>query len=355
MKIWITTKNSILTEPPPEHPEFLVAYHFAQKWLNGAEEFSLKTSGSTGIPKIITIRRNQLAVSARMTATALDLPGGSRCLICLNVEYIAGLMMVVRSLVMDWEMTFVEPSSNPLLIPELSKPFDFLALVPLQLSAICGNETSRARLEACGKVLVGGAPVSQTLLTETRKLSVPVYQSYGMTETVSHVALRRLNAPVLEEDYTFLPEIDFGTDDRQCLFVRGEVTDFQLVQTNDLVEITSERTFKWIGRLDSIINSGGLKIQLDKIDQKMEECWPNDTPLLPFFSWFEPDDRLGQKLIVFVEGEKNSVIEKKILHTLSQKVKPFEVPKAFYFIHEIIKTPTGKLNKPATADLFFTK
>lgn len=353
MNIWITNTHRLTTEPPPPTPYFKAAYDFAQAWLEGESEFVLTTSGSTGVPKPIILQKSQLEASARMTGAALNLPAKTKALICLNTAYIAGRMMLVRTLVLDWEICVVEPVSNPLALFEASTEFDFVAMVPLQLAACLADQTTRPMVERCGLILLGGAPISRVLETQIQQVKVPVYQSYGMTETVSHIALRRVNGPDRTDEYQILGNIDFGVDERGCLWVRGAVTNFERIQTNDLVELKAKGTFLWLGRADSVINSGGIKIQLDKLDRVGEGILDDIQVPNDFFHWYEADEKLGQKLVLFIEKEPVVVNVIELLAKFADLVNPYEVPKAVYFVKKFRSTPTAKLDKKATAQAYF--
>ncbi|TLV03127.1 AMP-binding protein [Dyadobacter luticola] len=345
--IWTTSISDLNDAKRPGEPYFAGAWDFMKAWLGGQQEFTLHTSGSTGTPKPINLTRVQMSASARMTGKALQLGKGTRALVCLNVSYIAGLMMLVRGMELDWELTIIEPSSNPLADIEPEMQFDFAALVPLQLTEILANVETKNRDNSLGKILLGGAPVDVSLQKVISKLPVPIYQSYGMTETVSHVALRQLNGAEPSENYEFLPEIRFGTDDRGCLFVLGPVTNNEIVQTNDLVEI-SGNTFKWIGRADNIINSGGVKIVLDKIDAVVAEVFDDLNLSKSFFSWSAPDEKLGQKLVLVIESITDEDIANRILKEIRGLVSAYETPKHIYFVTKFARTPSNKVDKRAT-------
>lgn len=338
-----------MEEPIPTDPYFKSAYDFAEAWLQGQKSFFITTSGSTGTPKEIILSRYQMIASARLTGEFLDLPKGTRALVCLNVNYIAGMMMLVRGLELDWQLTIVNPGSNPLLDVPMMADFDFVALVPMQLSAILQDERTRERVGELGKVLLGGAPVSEILLRKVQVLKTPVYQSYGMTETVSHVALRRLNGDVPQDDYQVLPGIEFGIDVRDCLYLRGTVTNDELLQTNDLVEITSPTSFHWLGRVDSVINSGGVKISLDKMDRIVGKVLREMDIATEYFCWQELDEKLGQKLVLFMEGSPSFLNTELLLEKISDRVKRYETPKAVYFANQFVRTSTAKIDKIATA------
>ncbi|WP_031528036.1 AMP-binding protein [Dyadobacter crusticola] len=334
-------------KPRPQDVYLGKAHDFMRKWKSGESEFTLHTSGSTGTPKPIVLTRKQMVTSAMATGRALNLTRGTRALVCLNIGYIAGLMMLVRGMELDWQITVIEPASNPLLLTDEAAQFDFTALVPMQLASILEHPATRDKVSTLGKILLGGAPVNAGLQQQIATLQAPVYQSYGLTETVSHIALRRLNCPEEEIRYTFLPGVQFGADERGCLFVTGDVTNGEVVQTNDLVEIENN-TFQWIGRADNVINSGGVKIVLDKVDAAVANVFARLNIPNIHFTWWEPDQKLGQKLVLVIEGELQSVHENSVMEEIRRQVSAYETPKHTYFVKQFIKTPTGKIDKRRT-------
>ena len=216
---------------------------------------------------------------------------------------------------------------------------DFVAVVPLQLQTILDTQRDE-RLNSLKAILVGGAPVGDTLGDAIQRLNVPVFSTYGMTETVSHVALRRLNGEEATDSYGLLEGVEAATDERGCLRLRGAVTNHQWIQTNDVVEFLGPRKFIIVGRADNIINSGGVKIQLEKVERAIEK-----TGLIAsrFFAWSEPDERLGQKLILVVESEKK--LDTELLQTrLLPELLTYELPKKVYFVKKFVETPTGKVD-----------
>lgn len=348
--IWTTGKTHWQTQKRPRNLYFAQAYDFMGKWLEGTREFVLHTSGSTGMPKPITVTRRQLEASAAMTGKALSLGSGTRALVCLNVGYIAGLMMLVRGLELGWELTVTEPTSNPVNGLD-SVDFDFVAMVPMQLQAILENPATGNQVSNLGKILLGGAPVSPALATQIKTLNVPVFQSYGMTETVSHVALKALNGPLAGDSYVFLPGMGYGTDERGCLFVSGTVTNGQKVQTNDLVEIDGN-AFQWIGRAYNVINSGGVKIVLDQADQRVAQVFHDLAIPNAFFCWWEADEKLGQKLVLVVENETGNFAPTELASEIRKHVSAYESTKHIYFAKAFAKTATDKIDKRATFQQF---
>jgi o-succinylbenzoate---CoA ligase len=333
---------------------------FCEKWLTGQQEFTLKTSGSTGEPKPINLTRNQMIASAKLTGKTFGLSKGDKALVCLNVDYIAGIMMLVRGMELGLKLMVIEPSGNPL--QDLANPnFDFFAFVPLQLQNLFENEKNIKILNKSKAIIVGGAAVNEVLKNKIQKLDVPVYSTYGMTETVSHVAVKRLNGEEKSNNYRVLEGVKIGIDERNCLNIIAEASNNELVQTNDIVEILNEKEFNLIGRFDNIINSGGVKIQLEKVEKLIE----NEIKIFNakrYFAYGIPDEKLGQKLVLFIEtnnyilngsrpfegrlpyieGIKN-VFFKNVQSILSK----YEVPKEIYFIEKFIELPTGKIDKKA--------
>ncbi|MPR36478.1 AMP-binding protein [Salmonirosea aquatica] len=353
MNSWITDRHRLIKEPPPTIPYFREAYNFALAWMQGETDFVMNTSGSTGVPKPIRVKRTQMEASATMTGAALDLPARTRALVCLNTDYIAGRMMLVRAMVLDWEIVVIEPVANPLAALGSGIPIDFVAMVPMQLATCLQENSTRFQVDRCGKILLGGAPISLTLESEIQQLQVPVYQSYGMTETVSHVALRRVNGPNRTVAYQVLAGVEYGVDVRGCLWVRGSVTNNETIQTNDLVSLEPGRSFLWLGRADSVINSGGIKIQLDKLDRVVEEILAGMNRMNSIFHWYEQDEKLGQKLVLFIENKPSVVNITDLLAKFATRVSTYEVPKAVYGVDNFTRTATDKIDRRATAHSYF--
>jgi len=329
---------------PPSSEYFGQAWSFCHDWLAGTATFVRATSGSTGVPKPISLTRSQLQASASATQQALDLRQGEAALVCLNVGYIAGTMMLVRGLEIGLKMYVVAPTASPLADIPADIVIDFAAFVPLQLQTMLQNGAA-ARLNTFKKIIVGGAAVGDLLLQQIEQLQVPVFSTYGMTETVSHVALRRLNGPDKSAYYQLLPNIATATDPRGCLRLRGAVTNHEWVQTNDLVQFIDNQNFKLLGRADNVINSGGVKIQLEKIERALEMIL---APNVRFFAWHQPDETLGQKLVLVVQKSDDKRVTEDLKTALLPHLTPYEIPKLVYYIEKFIETPTGKIDKRAT-------
>jgi len=313
---------------------------FCRLWLNGQTTFNLKTSGSTGNPKTIEVSREQMLLSARQTINIFNLKPADTVLVCLNTAYIAGIMMLVRAFESGAKIIAVEPSGNPLI--DISGQLDFMAIVPLQLQQILDDPISKSKLENCRATIVGGTSVSFELATNLSATSAAVYATFGMTETLTHFALRELN-PVRQEFYTVLDDVKISKDKRGCLTVISPVTGQEKLVTNDMVEIISDKEFKWIGRIDNIINSGGIKLQIEEIELGIEKAFLEIEVSNRFFIGGKPDPVLGERVILVVEnaGPLPQLMQINWAAYLGQ----YQRPKEIFYKAQFAETPTGKIDR----------
>jgi len=306
-------------------------YWFLQEWFSDSETLIAQTSGSTGTPKLVAINKEFMENSSKATATFFNLGTSSSVLCCLSTEYIAGKMMVVRALTMGWELDLVDPIANPL--KGVSKNYDFCAMVPMQTKA------SFADLHILKKLLIGGGVVSEALQEELQKIPTLCFASYGMTETVSHIAIKKLNHfnPKTNNYYQLLPNIAISQDHRGCLIIKAPMLSEEKVITNDIVKIYSENEFEWLGRFDNVINSGGVKLHPEQIEKEISKII-----LQRFFVAGIKDETLGEKLILVIEGNKTNIC-------LNQfNLSKFEIPKEIHFIPKFVETKTNKINRLKT-------
>ncbi len=333
---------------------------FSRAWLTGQERFILPTSGSTGPPKPITLTREQMAASAQLTGEALGLAPGDRALVCLPVRYIAGRMMLVRGFVLDLALTVVEPSSQPFVGLPSEARFHFTALVPLQLQTILDQPEGQRLLEGMKAILVGGGPVSLALEQRLQGIRSPVYHTYGMTETVTHVALRRLNGPQASPAFRPLPGVELGVDERGCLTVRGPMTRGRLLHTNDRVELRPDGSFLWLGRVDNVINSGGVKVPVEVVERAVEEVLlALDRELRlgtlasrRFLVAGLPDPRLGQAVTLILEGPPLSPeVTQALLEALTARLPRYHAPRTVRTLPRFPETATGKIQRQETLRL----
>ena len=266
---------------------------FLLDWLSPDLQLTVRTSGSTGIPLGIALKKQHMVNSAKVTGEYFQLEAGDRVLLCLSPQYIAGKMMLVRAMVLGLELDFVAPTSRPL--DGVNKSYKFCAMVPLQL------ESSINKLNQIQTVIVGGASVSSQLIKLIANSNTKIFETYGMTETITHVAVRPLNQYDTKSKFgafKILPDITISQDDRKCLVINApNITDDPVI-TNDIVELISEKEFLWQGRFDNVINSGGIKLIPEQIEQKLSSLIPSR-----FFVSALPDLKLGQKLVLVVESQ----------------------------------------------------
>jgi O-succinylbenzoic acid--CoA ligase len=264
--------------------------------------------------------------SAIATGDFFDLKPGNSALQCLPVKYVAGKMMLVRAMILGLDLEFVAPSSHPMRNNEID--FDFVAMVPLQA------QNSIQELQKVKKLIIGGAAVNKTLEKQLLKLKTEVYETYGMTETITHIAARKLG----EKAFTVLPDVTVSYDDRNCLVIHAPKISDEVIITNDIVELVNENQFIFLGRIDNVINSGGIKLIPEQIENKLMSKIQQR-----FFISSKSDDELGEKLILVVEGDK---VE--FEHTIYEDLDKYEKPKEILFIPKFKETATGKIMRKET-------
>ncbi len=348
----------------------LAALAFTQSWLRGDDAFAVQTSGSTGDPKPIRLTRRQMEASARATGAALGLAPGQLALVALPAHYIAGRMMLVRGCVLDLDMLLVEPAGDPFASLAQDAALDFTAFVPLQMQALLDvalvagsdscfpEDTARAYryrrlLDGMRAILVGGAPIGAPLESQLRQLAAPVYHTYGMTETATHVALRRVNGPSATGRFVPLPGVVLGVDDRGCLHARGPMTGGDAVQTNDLVELHPDGSFAWLGRWDNIINSGGVKVQVEQVEAAVARVAADQRELglarRRYFVTGLAHERLGEEIVLLIEGASlDPDQESQLLWALGQELPRYHAPRRLLYRPTFHETTTGKIDRRRT-------
>ncbi|MPS65860.1 AMP-binding protein [Chryseobacterium sp.] len=309
--------------------------NFLEEWFSDSGTIKVQTSGSTGVPKIFEIEKNKMINSAEMTCNFLGLQEGDIALICLPVEYISGKMMIVRSIIRKLKLMIVDPSTKP--IENLNEEINFCAMTPLQV------ENSLGKLHLIKNLIIGGAAVSESLKTkiiQTLSLSnahTKIFETYGMSETLSHIGLKQI-APNSEDFFTVFENVEISKDERGCLKIFAPKVNAEVLQTNDLVEIKDKNQFRFLGRIDNVINSGGAKIFPEQLEALVKKEIPNEAVFLGI-----EDESLGQKLILIIEGEKSTNLLEKISSIPFEK--NFQKPKEIIFIEKIPRTPNGKVNR----------
>jgi O-succinylbenzoic acid--CoA ligase len=326
------------------------ALTFCQQWLKGVQEFELKTSGSTGKPKAIRILRKQMEISAEATKAFFNIDPWSILFCCLNTDLIAGKMMLVRAMEWNADLILTKPKENPL--EDLWSDFsiDFAAMVPLQVATCMAKDLSLQKLKNIRNLIIGGAPSSESLRGRIVSEKINAYQTYGMTETVSHIAL----APITTDDllYQVLPGVSIGTDSSGCLWINAPTANEEILETNDLVELLNKSQFKWLGRSDFTINSGGLKIQPELLEPQLLPYITKHFGDISFFICGIKDEKLGQKLVLVLEckdAEANEI--KRLKLDLSSNLPKYHVPKEILTIEKFKRTESEKINRLETIKL----
>jgi O-succinylbenzoic acid--CoA ligase len=304
--------------------------HFILQWIDLSPEINLQTSGSTGTPKTILMSKQAMVNSAIATGNYFKLKPGDSALSCLPFEYIAAKMMFVRAYVLGLEMDCVNPSSKPL--KALKRSYDFCAMVPLQL------ENSIEYLHHIKTIIVGGAKVSKGLISKLVNSASAIYETFGMTETLSHIAVK--NISISKDVFEVLPSVSIGVDTRNCLFIKAPHIVSTLIQTNDVVNLTSKTTFEWIGRYDTIINSGGIKIAPEQLEHQLEGFIKER-----FFIASQKNNSLGEIVIIVIE---RSIPYKNLSF---DALEPIKRPKHTYYVDAIKETVSGKIKRQETLDL----
>ncbi|MDO5105718.1 AMP-binding protein [Capnocytophaga sp.] len=313
---------------------------FLLDWLDSKDYVEAITSGSTGIPKVIQLKKQHMVNSALATGAYLHLAPKNTALLCLPADFIAGKMMLIRAIVLGLHLDIIQPSSMPLALT--NNDYDFSAMIPLQASK------SLYDLHRVKKLILGGAAIDHDLEEKLQHVSTDVYSSYGMTETISHIAMRHVNHTTQHEDtYKALPQVTFSQDERHCLVINApRISDHQVV-TNDIVELVSPTEFIWLGRFDNVINSGGFKVFPESVERKIKKYIKND-----YFLIGEDDDELGQRAVLYVEGAENDYPN--LAHDLyvDKEILKYEVPRAIYFVPKFVFTDNRKIRREETVKLY---
>lgn len=319
---------------------------FIEDWQNGQETFLQQTSGSTGKPKLIELTRAQMMASALLTIDKLELKPDQNSLLCLSPAYIGGKMMIVRSIINKMNLIAIEPSANPFL--NLQHSIDFAALTPMQMQMALSDNESRKYAQRIKKVILGGGAVSRSLSQLIDELlDGDCYSTYGMTETSSHIALKKLNGPNKSRYFTCFDDIEINQDHRDCLTINGAVTNFETIITNDRVNLISSNQFEWLGRVDNVINTGGIKVQSEKVEQLIEGYFQENKIENRFFVAGIPDELLGEKIVLLIEKTEKKLSEN-LLRNLKELLPSYHVPKEMIIKENFTETPTGKINRKAT-------
>jgi O-succinylbenzoic acid--CoA ligase len=315
----------------PSHISFL------EELFNENKYIIAHTSGSTGKPKPIKLNKKNLIKSAQASIDFFNLKPGTKALLNLSTDFIAGKMMWVRALYGGWNLYIASPENQQIQKILSQYSFDFGAMVPMQVIYNL-DQLDRFKL-----LIIGGANLDMKYQKKLNNKSTAVFATYGMTETITHVAVKPLNNSALkqkpnfqENTYTALPGITFSKDKRDCLQIKAPFVP-KPIQTNDVVKLLNNYQFKWLGRYDQVINSGGIKIFPEQIEKKISPYIHNE-----FMIGSISDPILGEKMVLLIEGQKKVTIP-------FEKILPkYHIPKEIFYLSEFIRTSSGKINRRET-------
>lgn len=306
---------------------------FLQEWFNESPYITVQTSGSTGIPQKLKARKDQMMQSAQMTCSFLDLKKGDKALLCMPLQYIAGKMVVVRALIAELDLIVRTPSGHPL--SDIHTPLHFAAMIPLQVFNSLQIPEEKEQLQQIKNLIIGGGAINKELENTLQKLPGKIYSTYGMTETLSHIALRKLNGTDASSHYIPFPSVSISLSEDNTLIINAPLVNESTLITNDVACLHPDGSFSIIGRKDNIINSGGIKIQTEEVEDKLR---PHIS--VPFAITSVPHAKFGEVIVLLTESGNTLPISEII--TILPK---YQQPK---YIHEVIQIPlteTGKINR----------
>lgn len=314
---------------------------FLDEWNSSTNTIRVQTSGSTGAPKTMMVEKARMVASARMTCQFLGLKANDTALLCMNLDYIAAKMMVVRALTWGMRIIDIGVEGHPMLSPLITdEEIDFAAMVPLQVYNSMQSPEERAKLMNIHHLLIGGGALDEKLEAELRQFPHAVWSSYGMTETLSHIALRRVSGEGASLWYQPFDGIRVSADEEQCLVIEAPALCPEILHTNDVVEFAADGChFRVLGRKDNVICSGGIKIQAEEVERILRKHID-----APFFITKEKDEKYGE-IVVMVTEEKNI---KKIEDIVEQSLPKYWKPKKILSVSRLPLTETGKPKRQFT-------
>ncbi|GAB1404280.1 AMP-binding protein [Lentimicrobium sp.] len=318
---------------------------FLIQWIDSHPYINVTTSGSTGLPKTMAISKKAMIASARLTGEFFNLKTGAQALLCLRAGYIAGLMMVVRAMVYQMNLIIVPPNQSPLEFISSETNIDFAAMLPVQVMNSLNREVLKPKLEAIDTLIIGGAPIAPSLESRIKTLKNRVFATYGMTETIAHIAARRISGKAFSRNFSLLPGITISTDGRGCLVANVPYLDKNPVVTNDVVHIVSPSKFRWLGRYDNVINSGGVKLFPEVIEQKIASLISNR-----FFIASVSDVKLGEVPVLVIEKPEpcTQTYIDEIRVKLVGILKKTELPDHIYCVPAFEEGENEKINRERT-------
>ena len=307
---------------------------FLAEWHNDSPTILVHTSGSTGKPKPMLVEKRRMEASARITCQFLGLKESDTALLCMPLDYIAGKMMVVRALERGLRLICVEPSGHPLRVTQRgqSPSIDFAAMVPLQVYNSLQVAAERDRLMQIRHLIIGGGAIDEGLAASLKDFPNAVWSTYGMTETLSHIALRRLNGPDASEWYTPFDSVRLSLSEEDCLVIDAPEVCTTTLVTNDIAAFCPDGTFRILGRKDNVICSGGIKIQAEEVERQLRPHLRESYLITK-----RPDDKFGEVVVLLTEGSVDEARQ------VCERILPkYHQPRVYLHVDQIPLTETGK-------------
>ena len=321
---------------------------FLKEWFNDSPLIQVKTSGSTGKPKVMMVEKTKMINSACMTLSFLGLKHPYSALLCMPLEYIAGKMLVVRALVGGLKLILVPPCSNPIAAISDSEVLNFAAMIPMQVSSALKDSSHEQRLKAIEHLIIGGGAVDDALASKLKSFPHNVYSTYGMTETLSHIALRRLSGQQASSFYSVFTGVKVYPSAEQTLTIEAPLVNNEPLITNDIVEFNDQGQFRVLGRKDNVINSGGVKLQIEELEQWLKD---RQADLDDSYSRLKncsllissrPDPKFGSIVVMLYATLDNQELSPNELEVLFDKMPKYWHPKAIVKVEAIPLTGTNK-------------
>lgn len=308
-------------------------FSFLKEWFADSPNIEVQTSGSTGVAKQMKVEKMRMMQSARLTCSFLGLKTGDTALLCMNLKYIGAKMLVVRALLSGLNLIPVEVCGNPM--RTISRDIHFAAMTPLQVFNSVRNEEERKKLKNICHLIIGGGSIDAHLSQELANFPHAVWSTYGMTETLSHIALRRINGSDASDWYIPLNNVVISLSEKQTLIIDAPLVASEKVVTNDIAEINTEGNFKILGRLDNVINSGGVKIQIEEVERILKSSIHSD-----FMITSVSDSKFGELVVLLVKG---SDLDKEELENICKELLPkYWIPKHIFLLDNVPLTETNK-------------
>ena len=331
----------------------MIVDEFIAQWHDASDTVEVHTSGSTGTPKVMLVEKCRMLASARMTCDFLGLKSGNTALLCMSVDFIAGKMMVVRAIERGLRLMAVKPSSHPLAMPdfsdEMGRKLDFSAMVPMQVYNSLQEPREREILGKIRHIIIGGGPLDTSLENELRGFDNAIWHSYGMTETLSHIALRRVSGSAASSWFTPLPGVTLSVNDDQCLVIDAPHLCPDRLVTHDVVEMEQgTQRFKVLGRIDNVIITGGVKVHIEQVEQALAPHIHS-----PFLITKCPDPKFGEVVVMLLQGNDDDIATAKVAS--EAVLSKFSRPKRYFAVPALPMTPNGKPARNLAASLALQK